>query len=79
MTGKIADKALEARTLDIPPTMNLPSTAATFGQARSAAPRPEARSLLTGKIIVGDGRESHGCVVRNLSAKAQPRCAWLAP
>jgi hypothetical protein len=76
MTSKIADKALGRRTLDIPPHDEPAFDGADLrtGAVRRAAPR--ARSLLTGKIIVGDGRESHECVVRNLSAKgAQVRLA----
>ncbi|HEY5006528.1 MAG TPA: PilZ domain-containing protein [Caulobacteraceae bacterium] len=68
MTSKIGEKALGRRTLDIPPH-NEPAFDGPdqrTGMVRRAAPR--ARSLLTGKIIIGDGRESHECVVRNLSA-----------
>jgi hypothetical protein len=68
MTSKTADKALGRRTLDIPPHNEPAFDGADLrtGMVRRAAPR--ARSLLTGKIIIGDGRESHDCVVRNLSA-----------
>jgi hypothetical protein len=68
MTSKIGEKALGRRTLDVPPhdepAFDGPDK--RTGMVRRAAPR--ARSLLTGKIIIGDGRESHECVVRNLSA-----------
>jgi hypothetical protein len=69
MTSKIMDKALGRRTLDVPPHDDPSFDGADLrtGMVRRAAPR--ARSLLTGKIVVGDGRESHDCVVRNLSAK----------
>jgi len=69
MTSRIAEKGLGRRTLD-----TSPQDEPAFGGAnrRAGVVRrggPRARSLLTGKIIIGDGRESHDCVVRNLSAK----------
>jgi hypothetical protein len=68
MTSRIGDKALGRRTLDVPPHVEpaFDGPDKRTGMVRRAAPR--ARSLLTGKIIIGDGRESHECVVRNLSA-----------
>jgi PilZ domain len=68
MTSKSAEKVLGRRTLDVPPHKGpaFDGPDLRTGVARRAAPR--ARSLLTGKIIIGDGRESHDCVVRNLSA-----------
>ncbi|HEY3889547.1 MAG TPA: PilZ domain-containing protein [Caulobacteraceae bacterium] len=69
MTGKIGEKPLGRRTLDIAPQAD-PAFAGDdrrTGAVRRGGPR--ARSLLTGKIIIGDGRESHDCVVRNLSSK----------
>jgi PilZ domain len=41
-------------------------------ERRTGAVRREdqrARSLLTGKIVIGDGAVSHDCVIRNFSAK----------
>jgi hypothetical protein len=41
-------------------------------ERRTGAIRREnlrARSLLTGKIVIGDGAVSHDCVIRNFSAK----------
>ena len=68
MTNKIGEKALGRRTLDIAPHNQsaFDGPDQRTGMVRRAAPRT--RSLLTGKIIIGDGRESHDCVVRNLSA-----------
>jgi hypothetical protein len=69
MTRKISEKALGRRTLDAGPHDEPAFDGADrrTGMVRRAAPR--ARSLLAGKIIIGDGRESHDCVVRNLSTK----------
>jgi hypothetical protein len=46
-------------------------TGYTGVERRSTVRRADlrARSLLTGKIIIGDASASHDCVVRNLSAK----------
>jgi hypothetical protein len=50
-----------------------PKTEAGYtGPERRATVRrasPRARSLLTGKIVIGDGSVSHDCVIRNFSAK----------
>ncbi len=69
MTGKVTGTGLGRRSLDAGP-----KDETSFGGAdrRTGATRrggSRARSLLTGKIIIGDGRECHDCVVRNLSAK----------
>ena len=59
---------LGRRSADIGPK----AAAGYTGVERRATVRranPRARSLLTGKIVIGDGDVSHDCVVRNLSAK----------
>ena len=76
MNSKTADKALGRRTRDLPPHVEpaFEGPDLRTGKVRRAAPR--ARALLTGKVIISDGRESHDCVVRNLSATgAQVRLA----
>ena len=59
---------LGRRSADIGPKTE---TGYTGVERRSTVRRADlrARSLLTGKIIIGDASASHDCVVRNLSAK----------
>ena len=69
MSGNRNDAGFGRRSIDIGPELQ-PTYEGSERRAevlRRAGAR--ARSLLTGKIIFGDGRISFDCVIRNLSAK----------
>jgi hypothetical protein len=69
MTTKRPETAIGRRSIDTAPERQpvYPGDDRRTGAPRRGGVR--ARSLLTGKLVIGDGEVSHDCVIRNLSAK----------